>query len=746
VTAQSNWSSFWVHSTPHDVDSLSADSSGDSAPVAVACLCRACSGSAEVEYFIPTSSGTPGSAKPVFTWDQAAVQITRSDNSWSLSLGTAATITYGFRSTAPATMPNGTEGFSRFGEAQILAAEASLRLWSDVANITFVRVGAGATGEAAYTDQATMLFANYNSGVEGAAAFAYLPSPIATGAAQLQGDVWVNISQASNRDVALGSFGLHTLAHEIGHAIGLRHPSDYDGGSPTYANDATYWQDSRMFTIMSYFGSSNVGGSLNAFAAGPQLHDIAAAQRLYGPNMTTRTGDTVYGFNSNTGLAHFSITAPNGSPVFAIWDAGGIDTLDFSGFTTASELDLREEAFSSGGPGNGGAGVAVGNVSIARGAIIENAIGGAGADILIGNAVANRLTGNAGADSLTGGAGLDTAVYAGSSSGASFARSLSGAWTVTAGADGADTLQTMEFLQFADRRLALRPAEGGLDGDGASDILLRNSNGAVAVWLQTGGVVGTAAIIAGSDVSYTSVGQGDFDGDGRFDVLFRNATNGLLAQWRLDGSTVAGVAVYGSDPTWQIAGIGDFNGDFRDDILWRSADGLLAQWRMAGLEVGAVGVFAASDNAWTLAAVADFNGDGRDDLLWRSQTGALAQWAMDGFVAANAGVFALSDTSWTIAGTGDFNGDLREDILWRSADGVMALWTMDGAAVTSVGTFAVSDIAWQVSDIGDYNADGRDDILWQGPDGTLAYWALNGFAVLATGVIGNPGAGWTDLG
>lgn len=61
-----------------------------------------------------------------------------------------------------------------------------------------------------------------------------------------------------------------------------------------------------------------------------------------------------------------------------------------------------------------------GNVSIAAGVTVENAIGGSGSDLLIGNDVANVLKGGAGndilygglgADQLWGGAGADTFVY-----------------------------------------------------------------------------------------------------------------------------------------------------------------------------------------------------------------------------------------------------------------------------------------------------------------------------------------------
>jgi serralysin len=103
--------------------------------------------------------------------------------------------------------------------------------------------------------------------------------------------------------------------------------------------------------------------------------------------------------------------------VFSVWDAGGKDTLDFSGFTQNQKINLNEASFSD-------VGGMVGNVSIAKGVTVENAIGGSGNDLLIGNSVSNELKGGAGndilfgaggADKLWGGAGSDTFVFAASS-------------------------------------------------------------------------------------------------------------------------------------------------------------------------------------------------------------------------------------------------------------------------------------------------------------------------------------------
>lgn len=108
-----------------------------------------------------------------------------------------------------------------------------------------------------------------------------------------------------------------------------------------------------------------------------------------------------------------SVKASTDKIVAAICDAGGNDTLDFSGYSQDQRININEGSFSD-------VGGLKANIAIAYGAQIENIIGGSGADILVGNALNNTLKGGAGndiiygadgADQLWGNAGADTFVF-----------------------------------------------------------------------------------------------------------------------------------------------------------------------------------------------------------------------------------------------------------------------------------------------------------------------------------------------
>ncbi|MFZ5717923.1 MAG: M10 family metallopeptidase C-terminal domain-containing protein [Pseudomonadota bacterium] len=392
------------------------------------CACPVCTGAVSVsegdvvsgQAYLNADQRASGAVegKPSFSIDRAGLQMTGFNPStmepypgWGGVAGQAYTVTYAFRSTAPASMPSDTTGFQRFNAQQIYQAEQAMAAWSDVANITFVRVGIGSSGEGAYSDNASILFANYTDGENGASAFANFPgNPSASSTA---GDVWINVTAGSNSLPSMGNYGAQVLVHEIGHAIGLAHPGEYnatDGQSFSYANDAEYYEDTRQYTVMSYFSERNTGADYGGrYASAPQLDDIRAAQIEYGANMSTRTGNTTYGFNSNAGRDWFVATSSSTRLVFAVWDAGGTDTFDFSGFSQNQVIDLREGHFSN-------VGSLVGNVAVAQGARIENAIGGFGADTITGNALDNALNGNGGQDRILAGAGNDT-VNGGSATG-----------------------------------------------------------------------------------------------------------------------------------------------------------------------------------------------------------------------------------------------------------------------------------------------------------------------------------------
>ena len=339
-------------------------------------------------------AGALQNGKPVFTLEQIVHQLTISGTAWngigSNPVPTAGlgTITYGFFDVALQVYSSERNEFQPLSATQRDAVRNAFSIWGEYINVTFVE-GSVANADINLGNLATQ--EDYFS------AYANYPSR-----SREAGDIWISTNAPANQEIGLAQPGFRTLLHEIGHALGISHPGNYNaapGVDLTYEANAEYFQDSLQYTIMSYFASSSTGAVRTSFAATPLAHDIAAIQSIYGANMTTRTGDTTYGFNSNAGRDAYDF-ALNVAPVIGIWDAGGRDTLDFSGWNSNSRIDLAAGASSDGGGQTY-------NVQIAFGTTIENATGGGGDDAVSGNAGNNVLRGGAGNDSLNGGAGID---------------------------------------------------------------------------------------------------------------------------------------------------------------------------------------------------------------------------------------------------------------------------------------------------------------------------------------------------
>jgi serralysin len=491
----------------------------------------------------PTSNSVPTTANLPISGDIeiAGLQYT---TKWGGPVGTGVLLTYSFPGTdgnlavfgrlvngkySSDDEPGGS--WSALTVVQQGAFEDALHTISSVAGITFHRLSDNRINVGEIRVALSSVVSDQNSG-----AWAYYPGNHYTA-----GDIWLSPTSFHDHPITPGTWQFAALIHELGHALGLKHPHEFAGGNAALLPDHL---DNKFYTVMSY----NFDPTGNDFFPGrypttPMLLDVKALQYLYGPNTSHNSGNDVY------------VYIESGQYLETIWDAGGIDTIDYRNSVSGARIDLREGAWSSLGEPvifwqfqNVAGHIDERTVWIAYGAKIENAVGGAGEDTIYGNNLANSLVGNAGNDMLYGFGGQDTLrggagddlldggpghdlVYGGSGD------------DVIYGDIGGDTL----YGDGGHDRLYGGQGDDELRGGAGSDTLYGDGG---RDWLVGG---------AGNDLLYGGAGNDKLEGQGGDDVLYGGAGTDVLR------GGAGSDTLYGDDGNDRLFGQGG------DDLLYGGA-------------------------------------------------------------------------------------------------------------------------------------------------------------------------------
>lgn len=314
------------------------------------------------------------------------------------------TLTYSFMASANSAQTNDNDGFQAMNARTQQAVRDALAYVAQVADITFVEDNSGSGN--------IQFGTNAQHGVSGG--YAYSPNTRSSNVASvyMANDVY----NQDTTDWSAGTSGGNALLHEIGHALGLKHPGSYNaGGGKTPGPYLKKAEDNTRYSLMSYkdpadglvASSQDMGNGTYQIAAHKvqaasyEMYDIAALQYLYGrSHNAAETGAQTYSFADND--------ANHGEFFKTVSNSNASSRIDASGISRSNLIDLRAGHYSSIGirdpygaladpfnsarewakvfrgaakPSYSGSN----NFGVAEGSHIDNATGGSAADTIVGN-------------------------------------------------------------------------------------------------------------------------------------------------------------------------------------------------------------------------------------------------------------------------------------------------------------------------------------------------------------------------
>lgn len=266
-----------------------------------------------------------------------------------------------------------------------------------------------------------------------------------------------------------------------------------------------------------------------------------------------------------------------------------------------------------------------------------------------------------------------------------------------------------------------------LTGDGAADLVVQTTSGAVEVHRGDGqgGFAAKGQELTGFAGHDLVTAAGDIDGDGRNDLVARATDADRLDLYlgRAPGdSKPANSAAFKKkrklDGTWadvtRLAGAGDLDGDGRDDLALVRSDGSLSWVGSTGDGFAAPKPISAGGAVAEVAGRGDVSGDGLPDLVVRMRSGKafIVLGRGSGAFGGRIGPFSGLAKTVGLTGGGDVTGSMAPD-LYSFSGGRLTLFAEAGTfnAGAPIDTGVTAPDADTVLSAGDWDGDGYGDVV-----------------------------------